>query len=74
MNLTMNNKTYDILKWVAQYLLPAAGTLYAALAEIWGFPYGTEIVGTLVAMDTFLGVLLGVSTTQYKKNLENNAL
>ena len=65
MNLT--NKTYDTLKWVAQYLLPATGTLYFALAGIWGFPYGEEVVGTITAVDTFLGVLLGISSAQYNK-------
>lgn len=64
----MSNKTYDILKWVAQMLLPALGTLYFALAGIWGFPYGEEIVGTITAIDTFLGVVLGISTINYNKN------
>ena len=63
----ISNKTYDILTWIAQYLLPATGTLYFALAGIWGFPYGEEVVGTITAVDTFLGVLLGISSTQYKK-------
>ena len=63
----ISNKTYDTLKWIAQYLLPASGTLYFALAGIWGFPYGEEVVGTITAVDTFLGVLLGISSTQYKK-------
>lgn len=63
----MNNKTYDILKWIAQILLPALGTLYFALAGIWGFPYAEAIVGTITAVDTFLGVLLGISTIQYNK-------
>ena len=45
----MSNKTYDILKWIAQLLLPALGTLYFALASIWGFPYGEQIVGTITA-------------------------
>lgn len=61
----MSNKTYDILKWVAQILLPAMATLYFAVAQIWGFPYGEQIVGTITAIDTFLGVLLGVSTNNY---------
>lgn len=65
--MKMTNKVYDILKWVAMYLLPALGTLYFALAGIWGFPYGEEIVGTLTAVDTFLGVLLGISKAQYNK-------
>lgn len=63
----MSNKVYDVLKWIAQILLPALGALYFALSEIWGFPYATEIVGTIAAVDTFLGVLLGISTVQYKK-------
>lgn len=66
----MSNKTYDILKWIAMYLLPALGTLYFALAGIWGFPYGEEIVGTITALDTFLGVILGISTAQYNKQQE----
>ena len=64
----MSNKTYDILKWIAQLLLPALGTLCFALARIWNFPYGEQIVGTVTAIDTFLGVVLGVSTAAYKKN------
>jgi hypothetical protein len=63
----MTNKTYDILKWIAQYGLPAVGTLYFALAGIWNLPYGEEVVGTITAFDAFLGVLLGISTAQYSK-------
>ena len=63
----MSNKTYDILKWVAQLLLPALGTLYFALAGLWGFPYGEEIVGTITALDAFLGAILGLSAAQYNK-------
>lgn len=65
--MNISNKTYDILKYVAQYLLPAVGTLYFALAGIWGLPYGEEVVGTITAVDTFLGVLLGISSAQYNK-------
>lgn len=63
----LSNKAYDTLKWIAMYLLPALGTLYFALAGIWSFPYGEEVVGTITAVDTFLGVLLGISTAQYNK-------
>lgn len=65
--MNMSNKTYDILKWIAMYLLPAAGTLYFTLAGIWNLPYGEQIVGTITAVDTFLGVLLGISTARYNK-------
>jgi hypothetical protein len=60
-----DNKLYDRLKFLAQVLLPALGTLYFALAGIWGFPAAEKVVGTIVAVDTFLGVLLHISTTAY---------
>ena len=63
----MSNKVYDILKWVALIFLPALGTLYFALSSIWGLPYGEQIVGTITAIDAFLGALLGISNINYKK-------
>ncbi len=63
----MSNKTYDILKWIAMYLLPALGTLYFALSGIWNLPYCEEIVGTITAIDTFFAVILGISSAKYKK-------
>ena len=66
--MKMSNKVYDVLKWIAMYFLPAIGTLYFALSGIWNLPYGEQVVGTITAMDTFLGVLLGISTAQYNKN------
>lgn len=62
----MTNQIYNVLKWIATYFLPAMGTLYFALSQIWGLPYGEEIVGTITAIDTFLGVILGISSTKYK--------
>lgn len=64
----LNNKLYDTLKWVAQILLPALGTLYFSVAQIWGLPYGTEVVGTLVVVDTFLGMLLKLSNDAYEES------
>lgn len=71
-NLILNDKTYSLLKWVALILLPALGTLYFALAGIWGLPFGEQIVGTITAIDTFLGAILGISTSNYKKNRGTN--
>jgi len=65
--MKLSNKAYDIIKWIAQYLLPALGALYFALSQIWGLPYGEEIVGTITAVDAFLGAILGISTVNYKK-------
>ena len=66
--MKMSNKVYDVLKWIAMYFLPAIGTLYFALSGIWNLPYGEQVVGTITAVDTFLGVLLGISTAQYNTN------
>lgn len=63
----ISNRTYDILKYIAQIVLPALGTLYFALSCIWGLPYGEQVVGTITAIDAFLGALLGISTAQWKK-------
>lgn len=63
----ISNKLYDILKFIAQIVLPALGTFYFAIASIWGLPYAEQIVGTITAIDALLGALLGISTMQYKK-------
>ena len=68
--MKMSNKVYDVLKYIAQIGLPALATLYFAIAEIWGLPYSAEVIGTITALDAFLGVLLGVTTAQYNKKGE----
>lgn len=68
--MKISNKTYDSLKFLAQILLPALGTLYFALAGIWGLPAADEVVGTVLAVDTFLGVILGISTNSYNNSDE----
>lgn len=65
--MKFNDKVYDALKWVALVALPAFGTFYMALAGIWGFPYGEQVVGTVVAVETLIGTLLQISNMQYKK-------
>lgn len=65
--MIFSNKVYDVLKKITQIVIPATATFYFALAGIWGFPYGEEVVGTLAALTTFLGVVLGISNSQYKK-------
>lgn len=63
----MSNKVYDILKYVAMIVLPAIATLYAALAAAWGWGNAEQIVATITAIDTFLGTLLQISSSKYKK-------
>lgn len=64
----LTNRLYDKLKWIAQILLPAVGALYFGLSEIWGLPNGADVVGTITIVDTFLGVLLGLSAKQYSNS------
>lgn len=67
----MSNKLYDILKFIAQIVLPALGTLYFSLATKWGLPYAEQIVGTITVVDTFLGTILGISTIKYNKSKDD---
>lgn len=64
--MLLSNKVYDILKWIVILFLPASATLYFALAGIWGFPYAEQVVGTITAVTTFLGIILGISSMQYE--------
>ncbi len=63
-----SNRVYDVLKFVAMVLLPALGTLYYTIAATTNLPYGEEVVGVIVAVDTFLGVVLGISTQKYNNS------
>lgn len=65
--MKMDNKVYDVLKWITVICLPALGTLYFALSGIWGFPYAEQVVGTISAVTTCLGILLGISTAEYNR-------
>ena len=65
--MKMSNKVYDVLKWIALVVLPAIGTAYAGLAVIWGFPYGEQIIGTVGILETFIGTVLMISSSKYKK-------
>ena len=65
--MKLNNKTYDLWKRIQQYILPAIATFIVAVFKIWNIPYGTEISGTIMAFDTLLGVILGISSYNYNK-------
>ena len=67
----LNSKVYDVLKWVALVALPATTALWLTLANIWGFPYAEAIGATHAAVTTFLGALLGISSLQYAKKINN---
>ena len=66
----MNDKVYNILKWFAMIVFPACATLYMGLANTWGLPYAEEIPATITLVDTFLGTVLMISTSQYNKRCD----
>ena len=72
MKIQLNNKVYDLLKWVCLIVLPASGTLYLAVAGIWDLPHAQQVVGTIAAVETFLGALLGVSSAQYQGETDDD--
>lgn len=71
MLMIKSNKLYDALKYIAQVVLPALGTLYFAIAQTWGLSHANEVVGTIVAVDAFLGVVLHLSSNAYKNTDAN---
>ena len=74
--LQMNDKVYDVLKWIAVLLLPALGPMIEGIFAVWGIPYGTQIADTIRYLQIFLGAILGLSSIGYHvshKNGEGNA-
>lgn len=69
--LLMSDKTYDIMKWIVQYILPGLGVLYAIIAGATGLPYAEVVLAVVMAVDWFLGIILGISTKQYNKYIAN---
>lgn len=69
--LLMSDKTYDIMKWIVQYILPGLGVLYAIIAGVTDLPYAEIVLAVVMAVDWFLGVILGISTKQYNKYIAN---
>lgn len=69
--MKMNNKTYDILKYIALFFMPALATLILTLTQIWGIPHGEAIAATVTALDTFLGALLKISSSNYYAAIED---
>ena len=65
--LLMSDKTYNIMKWIVQYILPGLGVLYAIVAGVTGLPYAEVVLAVVMAVDWFLGIILGISTKQYNK-------
>ena len=63
--MKMSNETYDLLKKIALYILPALATLWLTIGKIWGIPYTTEIGATLTAIDVCIGACLGISSKNY---------
>lgn len=70
--MQFSNKVYDFCKYLVEIVLPGLGTLYFSLAQIWGLPFGEEVVGTLVALALFIGVLIGISKSSYNKVSERD--
>lgn len=66
--IMITGKLYDTLKYLAQVVLPALGVLYFTLSQIWGLPAGEQVSGTILAMDTFLGVILQISASNYERS------
>lgn len=67
--MKLSNKAYDVLKFCCTIFLPASATLYFGLSQIWDFPYGEQVVGTIACITTFIGACIGISSVNYYKDL-----
>ena len=72
--MTLTGKMYDRLKFLAQVVLPALATLYAAVGALWGLPATAAVVGTIVAVDAFLGVVLQISSSSFNSTTAQGTL
>lgn len=70
--MKFNNKVYDILAYISRYAIPAITGLYYALGDIWGLPYGTQVLATGTALTICLNIMLGISSIEYNKSLKDN--
>lgn len=70
--MTFSKGVYNTIKWIALIFLPAAGTLYAALAIVWNLKYTTQVTNSVLAVDTFLGALVGISSKGYKPPIDGH--
>lgn len=68
--MVLPDKVYNILKWIAILVLPAIATFIISIFGIWNIPYGEAISGTIMAVDTLLGAVIGISNVNYNKNKE----
>lgn len=65
--MKLNDKLYDILKWITMIVIPAMATAYVGLASVWAWPFADEVAKTAAVICTLLGALLGISTAEYNK-------
>lgn len=70
--MKISNRMYDVLKWVAILFLPALAILIRTVFAIWNIPYGDQISATIIALQMFLGAILGISTLNYNKEVIDN--
>lgn len=66
----MTDKVYNVFKYCALIGIPAFGTFYTTIASLWGWPYITEISGTILAFDTMLGAFVGISSAHYQPSAD----
>lgn len=65
--MRLQNKAYNVIKYGITIFLPGVGALYFALSEVWDFHRIAGVNGTINALITFGGLLIGYSSRQYNK-------
>lgn len=63
--MRLDNKVYDILKWLCLIAMPATSVLYATLDGAFGWGYADVVTKVIAGVGAFIGALIGVSTKSY---------
>ena len=70
--MILDNKVYNILKWICLTVVPALNILIATLCALYGWTWGNIVIGTIDAVAVFVGSIIGIGSYKYQKSLETN--
>jgi hypothetical protein len=65
--MILNDKTYNIIKWVLLTVVPALNILISTLCALYGWTWGNIVIGTIDAIAAFVGAIIGVGSIKYQR-------
>lgn len=65
--MKLNNKVYDILKWLVLVVIPALTVFYSVIDEVFKIGCSDIVAKLSAALCACLGAILGISSSEYYK-------